>query len=462
MNFEKCLGDTFELIDVLKSTEQSFVALVYDKMSQRVCIMKRCNLQSLEIYRTLKDLSEPHVPEIYRIFECDDSLIVVEEHIDGQTLEEILTYQTLVVDEALALEILKQLCECLAVIHRANVVHRDIKPANIMLGKGNAVKLVDFGIARTFKPESRADTELLGTRGYAPPEQYGLFDIGQTDARSDIYSLGVTLKVLLGEDYRGGLLKILNRCTALNPVDRWQDTKKILAAIDNFDLPPPKRILRLEVYVVAFVAAFGIFFLPPKPLVDIAPPAAEPAEISVPIVAEKKSSVKHDTNFPQIDYSPPTIAPIEPPTVEPKQLPAPVELEKKFVKPRESVDGVDLYLYINGALTGTDSHIVDLGGWQSWTRHDNGVIFPADWSARLHIENHGTEDLIEPLITVSVGKEKFSVRKSAVKVGQALDLDIPLAEKFAAPLEGVGTLQIIFQAQGRNSIFLNRTFRLVK
>ena len=111
---------------------------------------------------------------------------------------------------------------------------------------------------------------------------------------------------------------------------------------------------------------------------------------------------------------------------------------------------------------GTDSHLVEISSWQSWTRYDNGVLFPADWTARLHVENHGDTDLIDPLITVVINQNEYPIRKPTVKVGQSLDVDIPLADKFAAPLKGVGTVQIILQAQGRNPIYLNRTFELVR
>lgn len=123
---------------------------------------------------------------------------------------------------------------------------------------------------------------------------------------------------------------------------------------------------------------------------------------------------------------------------------------------------MDLYFYLNGTLTGTDSHLVEISGWQSWTRYDNGVIFPVDWNARLHVENHGNADLIDPLIIVVINQNEYQIQKPTVKVGQSLNVDIPLADKFAAPFEGVGTVQIVLQAQGRNPIYLNRTFRLTR
>ena len=150
--FERYLGDTYELVDTLKNSESGFVAVVYDKRAKRLCVMKRREKNSLPIYRTLKALDEPHVPKIFRLFEREGKLIVIEEHVDGQTLEEFLIYRR--VEESLAEKILIQLCECLAVLHAKKIIHRDLKPSNIMLTEKNFVKLVDFGIARIFKAES--------------------------------------------------------------------------------------------------------------------------------------------------------------------------------------------------------------------------------------------------------------------------------------------------------------------
>lgn len=220
--FDKFFAATYELVDVIKSSERDYIAVVYDKQAKHLCVMKKRSLRSHELYKILKACDNPHVPHIYRLFEHEGNLIVIEEHIDGQTLEDMLTYQPDAFDEAFVLNIFKQLCDCLTALHEVDIIHRDIKPSNIMLDNNNVVKLIDFGIARIFKPDSDADTEFLGTRGYAAPEQFGLFDLGQTDARTDIHALAVTVKRLLGEDYKGRLLPVLERCTSLNPNDRYQ------------------------------------------------------------------------------------------------------------------------------------------------------------------------------------------------------------------------------------------------
>jgi len=225
-DFEKFLGDRYEHVDTLKAD----VAVVYDRIAKRLCVTKRRDLNSLPIYRTLKALDNPHVPKIYRLFERDEKLIVIEEHVDGQTLEDFLIYRPHEIDASFVKKFLLQVCDCLAAVHAKNIIHRDIKPANIMLTENHFVKLVDFGIARLFKPESDADTCRLGTRDFAPPEQFGLFNFGQTDPRSDIYSLGVTLK-LLGDHGDERLKKILDKCTAFEPAQRFQSVEELLVQL---------------------------------------------------------------------------------------------------------------------------------------------------------------------------------------------------------------------------------------
>ena len=123
--------------------------------------MKECNPQSTGLYKILCEQDNPHIPKIYRLFEHDRKLIVVEEHIDGQTLSKLSEYRSEILTEKFVTDIFMQICDALAPLHKANVIHRDLTPSNIMVTKENVVKLIDFGIARIFKSDSRADTPTL-------------------------------------------------------------------------------------------------------------------------------------------------------------------------------------------------------------------------------------------------------------------------------------------------------------
>ena len=92
-----------------------------------------------------------------------------------------------------ARRITKELCQGLWVLHSMGAVHRDIKPENVIL-RGSEAVLIDFDASRLYKDESDGDTRILGTTGYAAPEQYG---ITQSDQRADIYSLGVLLNIMI-------------------------------------------------------------------------------------------------------------------------------------------------------------------------------------------------------------------------------------------------------------------------
>lgn len=218
----------YKPIDILKTGESGNVQLVYDRVGKQVCVMKQRQLNSADVYQKLRKIKSRYIPEIFRMIEEDENFLVVEEYVSGRTLAEILLYEDFF-HEDLAAQIMRQLCECLQELHAQNIIHRDIKPSNIMLTRDNVIRLIDFSISRIVKEDSDTDTEFLGTRGYAPPEQYGF---GQTDERSDIYSLGVTIKRILGKNYSGWLEKILERCTKIDPTNRYQNVDELL---DDFD-----------------------------------------------------------------------------------------------------------------------------------------------------------------------------------------------------------------------------------
>ncbi|HEY6286561.1 MAG TPA: WD40 repeat domain-containing serine/threonine-protein kinase [Ktedonobacteraceae bacterium] len=149
----------------------------------------------------LSDLKHPHIPRIYGQFTDPEHWYVVMDFIEGETLEE---YRIKAPGACLPLmqvvDLGIQLCSVLDYLHNHQppIIFRDVKPTNIMLAPGGNLYLIDFGIARYFKPGKTKDTTALGSPGFAAPEQYGK---AQTTPQSDIYGLGATLyQLLIGID----------------------------------------------------------------------------------------------------------------------------------------------------------------------------------------------------------------------------------------------------------------------
>ncbi len=147
--------------------------------------------------RVLARLNHPHLARVWDHFRVGDNAYLIMDYIEGQTLQDILDQTAGFLPEAAVQRWGGQLCDVLDYLHRQHppIIFRDLKPSNVMLDRSDTVKLIDFGIVRLFQPGKKTDTLRMGTMGYAPPEQYE--GQGQTDARSDIYSLGATLHHLL-------------------------------------------------------------------------------------------------------------------------------------------------------------------------------------------------------------------------------------------------------------------------
>lgn len=156
---------------------------------------------------------------------------VLEEYIQGDSLAYLL--EGALFSPAEARKITMQLCNALWVLHKLGAVHRDIKPENVMI-RGSEAILIDFDASRIFKSDTNQDTQILGTTGYAAPEQYG---IAQTDERADIYSLGVLLNIMLTGKHpskelaNGHLGRIVQKCTMVNPEKRYKSVLYLMEAL---------------------------------------------------------------------------------------------------------------------------------------------------------------------------------------------------------------------------------------
>lgn len=209
----------------LRNSKKSKVYLVQNELNGKIYIKKELKTYNIEVFRALKLINHRNTPRIYEFIELEDTLYVIEEFINGSTLEEILKEQG-PLKEDLVIEYVLELCEILKVLHneRIPIIHRDIKTSNIIISNDNVLKLIDFDVSRIHKEEGKEDTYILGTKGYASPEQFG-FD--QTDCRSDIYSLGILMNVLTTGDYpknkknSGKLSSIIEKCTHIAAERRY-------------------------------------------------------------------------------------------------------------------------------------------------------------------------------------------------------------------------------------------------
>lgn len=142
---------------------------------------------------TLSQLKHPAIPTIVDRFGEGNCHYLVMDYIEGVNLEDELAAQGGTLSENRVIEIARELCEVLTYLHSFHppIIYRDMKPGNVIITPAGHVVLIDFGIARIFTPQGKAT--LIGTPGFAPPEQYS----GQVDERSDLYGLAATLHYLL-------------------------------------------------------------------------------------------------------------------------------------------------------------------------------------------------------------------------------------------------------------------------
>ncbi len=233
--------------------------IVMDPETEKLYYRKSLSVFSVPVYRFLKNHDHPAIPRIKTFWQEEGKLVVIEDLIQGRTLEELLDKQSdkrsekqgirdaetgshkgtnenisNIIDngkgDVLSFEekkrILLEICDGLIFLHEAQppIIHRDIKASNIMVTDEGRVMIIDYDAAKQFVPGSEKDTVLIGTQGIAAPEQYGF---AQSDQRTDIYAFGKLVERVIPESEQA--MRIAGKATRFSPSARYKSVREMKA-----------------------------------------------------------------------------------------------------------------------------------------------------------------------------------------------------------------------------------------
>lgn len=277
------ITSSYRLVSVLKDNDQECTCLLCAKENEQFYILK-CSFGSSHNtarheYEMLCRLSETEVPSgiflpsFMDYFEEQGTSYLIRSYLHGSSFHEYVSRTSSdSLPEDTLIDCALQLCEALDFLHAQTppIIHRDIKPDNIIIDPDGRFHLIDFGIARFYKKERHCDTENMGSEHFAAPEQFGY---AQSDARTDIYSLGALL--LYGATCEYDLKKldcinlsssfkhIIRRCMQFAPKDRYQSISSLrrdLKRVQHMHMQHLKGLLLIGGILLAGAAAILAFF----------------------------------------------------------------------------------------------------------------------------------------------------------------------------------------------------------
>ncbi len=204
----------------------------------KLYIVKTIPVECVDYYEIIAKTDEPSLAKIICVTAAKDGLKAVREYISGDTLSDLLADKKTLTEEQ-AISITTDVCRGLSALHKNGLVHRDINPNNIIISSDGKAKIIDYGIIRSFTEKKSSDTVVLGTPGFAAPEQFGF---SQSDKRTDIYAVGVLLNVMVTgklpkDRLAGGLIgDIVKKCTHIDSAQRYQDVGKIIRTLNHREM----------------------------------------------------------------------------------------------------------------------------------------------------------------------------------------------------------------------------------
>lgn len=209
--------------------------IVYNDYLQRQMILKILPRQNLPVLKDIMKIKHPNLMEIYDVMDDGINCNCLCEFVFGNNLDKIV-YTKMGVDPKTAEKWMVQLCKGVEELHNRNIIHRDITPNNVMVDYEGNIKLIDFNISRERKQSASRDTTVMGTAGYASPEQFGFT---QTGFGADIYAIGVLLNFMLTGKMpneklcSGKYASIVKKATQIKEEDRYSNVYQMELALQG-------------------------------------------------------------------------------------------------------------------------------------------------------------------------------------------------------------------------------------
>lgn len=234
MNLEDQLAlSYYQEVAVLNKEHHIFI--VQHCETKKIYVKKLLMVYNGQLYHRLQSLNLEGIPRIQEFVEGDGQAVLIEEYISGDTLQEKINACSLTEKDIRRYII--ELCRILSSLHQQEppMIHRDIKPSNVIITPEDRVVLIDFNAAKSYTPGKTEDTMLIGTKGFAAPEQYGF---GSSSPLTDIYGMGMLIKELIEqirvyEKVPMLYEQVIRRCTQMDPKDRYQSAEELSDALED-------------------------------------------------------------------------------------------------------------------------------------------------------------------------------------------------------------------------------------
>lgn len=275
---------SYEKISLISEKTYNKVWLANLKDSDTIVVVKEISNANIDVLNSVASIKNIHIPNILSYETDDDITTIVEEYISGMPLDSYIKDKQL--SEPEIINLISQICDGIKTLHIQNppIIHKDLKPSNILVSTDGIVKIIDFDAARKYSNGADTDTCHLGTSGFASPEHYGY---SQTDARSDIYSIGAVMYELFSgrqlpknlselnlnadelcnsvHKSSKKLIHIIEKCTMFNPSARYQNIDELKRALTNYNNRTKKLLAACSVAALALCCFIGSLIISLKP-----------------------------------------------------------------------------------------------------------------------------------------------------------------------------------------------------